>query len=154
MKTYTFNANECNNTSNFINSFFRATTDYSAMLDDIITDDIVKKNSYLFGATTSVNITNNHADSFNPKEFAKAVEFLANYNTPKNNKKLNIIIGETYFLMDGTPIIFYDDEIQIGFDTFKYSDFALSSLIENLKPSTKKIIIDIYTKTNTINIKL
>ncbi|QOR57616.1 hypothetical protein [uncultured phage cr130_1] len=154
MKTYTFNANECNNTSNSINSFFRTTTDYSAMLDDIITADIVKKNSYLFGASTSVNITNSHNDSFNPKEFAKAVEFLANYKEPKNNKKLNIIIGETYFLMDGTPIIFYDDEIQIGFDTFKYSDFALSSLIENLKPSTKKIIIDIYTKTNTINIKL
>ena len=154
MKTYTFNANECNNTSNSINSFFRTTTDYSAMLDDIITADIVKKNSYLLGASTSVNITNSNNDSFNPKEFAKAVEFLANYNKPKNNKKLNIIIGETYFLMDGTPIIFYDDEIQIGFYTFKYSDFALSSLIENLKPSTKKIIIDIYTKTNTINIKL
>ena len=30
----------------------------------------------------------------------------------------------------------------------------MSSLIEKLKPSTKKIIIDIYTKTNTINIKL
>lgn len=154
MKTYTFNANECNNTNNFINSFFRTTTDYSAILDDIITDDIVKKNSYLFGASTSVNITNSNNNSFDPKEFAKAVEFLANYNKPKNNKKLNIIIGETYFLMDGTPIIFYDDEIQIGFDTFKYSDFAMSSLIENLKPSTKKIIIDIYTKTNTINIKL
>lgn len=154
MKTYTFNANECNNTSNFINSFFRTTTDYSAILDDIIADDIVKKNSYLFGASTNVNITNSNNNSFDPKEFAKAVEFLANYNKPKNNKKLNIIIGETYFLMDGTPIIFYDDEIQIGFDTFKYSDFALSSLIENLKPSTKKIIIDIYAKTNTINIKL
>ena len=154
MKTYTFNANECNNTNNFINSFFRTTTDYSAILDDIIADDIVKKNSYLFSASTNVNITNSNNNSFDPKEFAKAVEFLANYNKPKNNKKLNIIIGETYFLMDGTPIIFYDDEIQIGFDTFKYSDFALSSLIENLKPSTKKIIIDIYTKTNTINIKL
>lgn len=154
MKTYTFNANECNNTNNFINSFFHTTTDYSAILDDIIADDIVKKNSYLFDASTSVNITNNSNNSFDPKEFAKAVEFLANYNKPKNNKKLNIIIGETYFLMDGTPIIFYDDEIQIGFDTFKYSDFAMSSLIENLKPSTKKIIIDIYTKTNTINIKL
>ena len=154
MKTYTFNTKECNNTSSFINSFFRTPTDFSAILDDIIADDIVKKNSYLFGAPINVNIINSNNNSFDPKEFAKAVEFLANYNKPKNNKKLNIIIGETYFLMDGTPIIFYDDEIQIGFDTFKYSDFALSSLIENLKPSTKKIIIDIYTKTNTINIKL
>ena len=118
MKTYTFNANECNNTNNFINSFFRTTTDYSAILDDIIADDIVKKNSYLFGASTSVNITNNSNDSFDPKEFAKAVEFLANYNKPKNNKKLNIIIGETYFLMDGTPNIIYDDEIQICFYTY------------------------------------
>ena len=85
-------------------------------------------------------------------EFAKAAAYLASYKKPNN--KLNIVIGKTYLLTDGTPIIFYDDEIQIGFDTFKYSDFAMSSFLENIKPSTKKIIIDIYTNSNAVNINI
>ena len=64
------------------------------------------------------------------------------------------MIGKTYYLMNGTPIIFYDDEIQIGFDLFKYEDFDSDYFIRNLDTSTKKIIIDIYTNANNLKINI
>lgn len=146
MKTYTFNANDIN-TSSFLGNTH---TNYSEMLNNIIINDVIKKNSYLFGNRINVNCSSSLKD--NATEFAKAAAYLASYKKPNN--KLNIVIGKTYFLTDDTPIIFYDDEIQIGFDTFKYSDFAMSSFLENIKPSTKKIIIDIYTNSNAININI
>lgn len=146
MKTYTFNANDINNSSFLGNTH----TNYSEMLNNIIINDVIKKNSYLFGNHINVNSSSSLKD--NATEFAKAAAYLASYKKPNN--KLNIVIGKTYFLTDDTPIIFYDDEIQIGFDTFKYSDFAMSSFLENIKPSTKKIIIDIYTNSNAVNINI
>lgn len=149
MKTYTFNTNELNNT-------FCSTTNYSKILDDLITTDVIKKNSYLFGKPKTIHVVDNSIlkEDTNYK-FIDAVKFLANYKKPKKNK-LNFIIGMTYFLVDGTPIIFYDDEIQIGFDLFKYEDFNSDSFICNLDTTTKKTIIDIYTNANNlkINIKL
>ena len=60
-----------------------------------------------------------------------------------------------YTLSDGTPIIFYDDEIQIGFDTYKYSNFNNISFLNSLTPKTKNTIINIYIKGNAnININL
>ena len=50
-----------------------------------------------------------------------------------------------YTLTDGTPIVFYDDEIQIGFDSYKYSDFSDFSFLSGLSANTKKTIINIYT---------
>lgn len=154
MKTYTFNTNEFKNNNNIIIDTFRteAHYDYSKMLDDIIAADVIKKNTYLFDTTPSINISSNLKDE--TTEFIKAAKFLATYKEPKKENKLKFIIGKTYKLIDGTPIIFYDDEIQIGFDVFKYSDFAMSTFLEHLKPSTKKIIIDIYTKSNNININI
>lgn len=148
MNTYNFNTNELNT--------FRNTTDYSKMLNDIIVDDVIKKNDYLFKALNPTScIKTSSILKDDTAEFIKAANFLANYKKTKKNK-LNFIIGKTYFLMDGTPIIFYDDEIQIGFDLFKYEDFDSSTFIQNLDTSTKKIIIDIYTNTDNlkINIKL
>lgn len=149
MKTYTFN------TSELTNSFSNNITDYSKILDDIITSDVIKKNDYLFAEPkTTLNVSSSilKDDTY---EFIKAANFLANYKKPKKNK-LNFIIGKTYFLIDGTPIIFYDDEIQIGFDLFKYEDFNSNSFICNLDTTTKKTIIDIYTNADNlkINIKL
>lgn len=149
MKTYTFN------TSELTNSFSNNITNYSKILDDIIVSDVIKKNDYLFTepkTTLNVNSSILKDDTY---EFIKAANFLANYKKPKKNK-LNFIIGKTYFLIDGTPIIFYDDEIQIGFDLFKYEDFNSNSFICNLDTTTKKTIIDIYTNADNlkINIKL
>ena len=60
-----------------------------------------------------------------------------------------------YTLSDGTPIVFYDDEIQIGFDTYKYNDFLNFSFLDGITDNTKKIIINIYTTgAADININL
>ena len=50
-----------------------------------------------------------------------------------------------YKLVDGTPIIFYDDEIQIGFDTYKYKSFSDNLFLNNLTTTTKNVIINIFT---------
>ena len=152
MKTYTFTTSNINNSKNFIDEIIgkSKSTNYSKILDDIIYDNVIKKNSYLFtGMKKSRYIGNVDPD------FLKAANFLANYKEPKN-KLYDFIIGRTYYLSDNTPIIFYDDEIQIGFDVFKYSDFGSIDFINAITPSAKKTIIDIYAnaKNLTININL
>ena len=152
MKTYTFTTSNINNSKNFIDEIIgkSKSTNYSKILDDIIYDNVIKKNSYLFtGMKKSRYIGNVDSD------FLKAAEFLANYKEPKN-KLYDFIIGRTYYLSDNTPIIFYDDEIQIGFDVFKYSDFTSTDFISTIAPKMKNTIIDIYTNARnlTININL
>ena len=150
MKTYTFTTGTTITSNNFIDEIIGKSqrTDYSKILDGIIYDNVIKKNKYLFTKNTCNSLTGDLGDFF------KAASFLANYKEPKT--KHNFIIGRTYYLNDNTPIIFYDDEIQIGFDVFKYSDFASIDFINTIAPKTKKTIIDIYTNANdlTININL
>lgn len=156
-KTYNFTTkkNNSNNTI-FLNSGSNA--DYSAMLNDIIATDIIKKNSYLFDTSKTSNadlfmslIGNNKPIIINSSplkaddDFIKAAKFLANYKKYKKSYNLPFIFGKMYKLTDGTPIVFYDDEIQIGFDTFKYSNFSNLSFLNNLTGTTKDIIINIYT---------
>lgn len=147
MKTYNFKTNEFNSNNN---QFF-TDTDYSEILNAIIADDVIKKNDYLFNSNTTKSYNSSLSTDLN--DLLKAANYLANYKQPSNKK---FVYGKTYYLIDGTPIIFYDDEIQIGFDVFKYDDFGIDAFINNLKPSTKKLIIDIYTNANNIkvNIKL
>ena len=153
MKTYTFTKSDFNNSKkSFIDEIIgkSKSTNYSKIIDDIICADVIKKNQYLF---TKPTVCNSYAEDIT-SDFLKAANFLANYKEPKN--KLHFIIGRTYYLSDNTPIIFYDDEIQIGFDVFKYSDFGSIDFINAITPSAKKTIIDIYTnaKNLTININL
>lgn len=141
-KTYKFYAGN-NKNNNIINN---GSTNYSSILDDIIVSDVIKKNSYLF------NSYNDYLDDLltskplkdDNLEFIKATKFLANYK--KNYYKLpkKYIYGKMYTLSDGTPVVFYDDEIQIGFDTYKYTDFGDTILLNMLPSKTKKIIINIY----------
>lgn len=141
-KTYKFYAGN-NKNNNIINN---GSTNYSSILDDIIVSDVIKKNSYLF------NSYNDYLDDLltskplkdDNLEFIKAAKFLANYK--KNYYKLpkKYIYGKMYTLSDGTPVVFYDDEIQIGFDTYKYTDFGDTILLNMLPSKTKKIIINIY----------
>lgn len=141
-KTYKFYTGNKNN-NNIINN---GSTNYSSILDDIIVSDVIKKNSYLF------NSYNDYLDDLltskplkdDNLEFIKAAKFLANYK--KNYYKLpkKYIYGKMYTLSDGTPIVFYDDEIQIGFDTYKYTDFGDTILLNTLPSKTKKTIINIY----------
>lgn len=141
-KTYKFYTGN-NKNNNIINN---GSTNYSSILDDIIVSDVIKKNSYLF------NSYNDYLDDLltskplkdDNLEFIKATKFLANYK--KNYYKLpkKYIYGKMYTLSDGTPVVFYDDEIQIGFDTYKYTDFGDTILLNTLPSKMKKIIINIY----------
>lgn len=159
--TKTFNFYTKNNSTKN-NEFFLDNTNYSSVLDNIITTDVINKNKYLFDYD-SADIFTSHTSNAPiiltsstlkaGNDFTKAATFLANYNKYKKSYNLPYIIGKMYTLSDGTPIIFYDDEIQIGFDTFKYSKFNDFSFLNNLTAKTKKTIINIYIfGTNDINI--
>ena len=162
-KTFNFGKSIINN-STYGTFHTNNSTNYSKIIDDIILADIVKKNSYLF---KSKNIKENDANTFlndigmNTKsyiiddDFTKAVKFLANYKKYNKTYNLPYTLGKMYTLSDGTPIVFYDDEIQIGFDTYSYSDFTSFNFLNGLNKNTKKIIINIYTNgAKNININL
>lgn len=165
--TKTFNFYTKNNSNN--DSIFLDTkpTNYSTILDDIITTDIINKNKYLFNYNKKANddlidaligndpiiLTSSALKASD--EFTKAATFLANYKKYKKTYNLPYTLGKMYTLSDGTPIIFYDDEIQIGFDTFKYSKFNDILFLNSLKTNAKNTIINIYTNgINNININL
>lgn len=155
-KTYNFK------TKNNINTFRTNNTNYSKILDNIILSNVIKKNDYLFTDSTCDYIYDSMFDdkksiiiSSNLKSdaFTKATKFLANYKKYKNIYKTPFIFGKMYTLNDGTPIVFYDDEIQIGFDTYSYDSFNNISFLNKLTDTTKNIIINIYT-TSTTNIDI
>ena len=151
-KTFTFSSKKNNNNTGtfFLNN---NTTNYSKTLDDIITADLIKKNDYLFETntpifTSSIDTTPiiiNGSKLKADDTFIKATKFLANYKNYKKTYKIPYILGKMYELSDGTPIIFYDDEIQIGFDTYKYSDFGNYTFLNGLTNTKKNMIINIFT---------
>ena len=154
IKTYKFTTKKNNNTTFIPFNTISYEPNYSEIIDNIILADIKKKNSYLFtsDSTTYIPLSSSYLKA--DDKFIKAANFLANY---KKNKKIYKTIpyelGKMYTLSDGTPIVFYDDEIQIGFDTFKYSDFSDLSFLNGISDNTKKIIINIYT-TGAANINI
>ena len=159
IKTYKFTTKKNNNTTFIPFNNISYEPNYSEIIDNIILSDIKKKNSYLFNidnsdSTTYIPLSSSYLKA--DDKFIKAANFLANY---KKNKKIYktipYILGKMYTLSDGTPIVFYDDEIQIGFDTYKYSDFSDLSFLNGITDNTKKIIINIYTTgADNININL
>ena len=150
IKTYKFTTKKNNNTTFIPFNTISYEPNYSEIIDNIILGDIKKKNDYLFGSTSTTYIPLSSSYLKVDDKFIKAANFLANY---KKNKKIYKTIpyelGKMYTLSDGTPIVFYDDEIQIGFDTFKYSDFSDLSFLNGISDNTKKAIINI-----SINISL
>lgn len=151
-KTYSFaSANNSNkNTTFFLNN--NTSEDYSKILDDIIAANIIKKNSYLFDTydTTYSSTTGTKPIIIggylkDDDEFAKATKFLANYNTYKKTYNIPIVYGKMYTLSDGTPIVFSEDEIQIGFDVYRYSDFSNNIFLKTIEPAKKDLIINIFT---------
>lgn len=155
MKNFTFK------TDNNINTFsFPESTNYSKILDDFIANNIKENNKYLTDAIIKhdlgINIDTIVTDSSLLKsnnKFAKAANFLANY-AKFNKRSIPFKFGKVYKLANGTPIIFYDDEIQIGFDLYSYADFANFNFINLLSEDTKKTIIEIYANGCKIKIKL
>lgn len=158
-KTYIFNGSKKNN-----KNYNNGSSNYSKILDDIILSDVIKKNNYLIDDDYIIKKSTSTPKSIiddiitikplkDSDEFAKAAKFLANYKNYNKSVK-SYIIGKMYTLSDGTPIVFYDDEVQIGFDCYSYSDFCNSYFINSLPNATKNIIINIYGAANVkINIR-
>ena len=146
----TFDIKFNNNTTNTNNGNI-----YSKMLDDIILDSVMKNNSYLFKdkKQKEADLIDAMFDSIgntyickplkDDNSFVKACKILANYGKKKTK---GIVLGKVYRLSDGTPIIFYNDEIQIGTDLYDYANFDDINFISALEPEKKKIIIEINIK--------
>lgn len=141
MKRYTFALN-----NNFRNDTTTIKdTNWSKILDNLIADNLKSNNKYINTHSACINcpLRNSSACSSNLKDndFIKAALFLANYKKNRNNIKCEI--GKTYRI-GSTPIIFYDDEIQIGFDIFSYDDLRKKYIIDTFGEDTRKAIINIY----------
>lgn len=162
MKKTTFNIN------NKSNNTFR--TNNTKSLDDLILAGVIKNNKYLFDTTPRIktstirinNIAGGYIDDLyraavsdkhntigfggiydsilKDNKFINAAKFLANY---KSNKTHKYALNTLYYTNDGTPVTFYDDEIQIGYDIYKYDRFGDIDFLNELTPSVKKIIINI-----------
>ena len=148
MKTTVFTINNNNNNN----------ANYSKILDNIILDTMMKNNSYLFEDTEKktndaiidamfdvIDTTYIFDKHLKGDKFAKACQFLANYGK-KKTFDIPYQLNKLYRLADGTAIIFYDDEVQIGTDIYKYSDFNDINFINGLTPEKKKVIININIK--------
>lgn len=126
---------------------------YSQILDDIILSTVKKNNSYLFNTKKKdddlIDAMFNELDHTyiykRDSLFAEACKILANYGKKKSILK-GIKLGKIYRLDNGLPIIFYNDEIQIGTDIYSYSDFNDYNFISSLSPEIKKTIININIK--------
>lgn len=126
---------------------------YSKILDDIILSTVKKNNSYLFNTKKKdddlIDAMFNELDHTyiykRDSLFAEACKILANYGKKKSIMK-GIKLGKIYRLENGLPIIFYNDEIQIGTDIYSYSDFNDYNFISSLSPEVKKTIININIK--------
>lgn len=148
-KTFKFKTGNTNNNSLFLTK----NKNYSEILDDIIAADVTKKNDYLFNFNT-VDITDyidnspiiiNGSKLKDNTKFINATKFLAGYKTYKKSYALPFILGKMYELNNGTRIVFYDDEIQIDADVYKYEDFSNLNFLNTLSAKKKDIIINIYT---------
>lgn len=126
---------------------------YSQILDDIILSTVKKNNSYLFNTKKKdddlIDAMFKELDHTyiykRDSLFAEACKILANYGKKKSIMK-DIKLGKIYRLENGLPIIFYNDEIQIGTDIYSYSDFNDYDFISSLSPEIKKTIININIK--------
>lgn len=169
MNKYTFKLSETNKSNNTISNNNYDKNYYSKVLDNLIHADIIEKNPYLvdygYSSDTTGDVYLDKIIGLDKKntikingylkdatDFANAANFLANYNKTKAIK-LPYEYGKTYTLTDGTPIIFFDDSIQIGFDLYYYNDFNKPFFLENLTPSIKKTICTIYVNGLKITIK-
>lgn len=164
MKNYTFKIN--NNNNNIYNKSNE--TNWSKIIDDLILSNIKdsspnlksildsrKEKNFIESMITDSNSKLRILDCDNCCNINCPLYKAANYiNTYKKNTTFPYILGKTYKLSNGTPIIFYDDEIQIGFDTYSYDLFSDFSFIDSLADDIKKTIITIYANGNKITIKL
>ena len=155
MKTFNYTKTSFTPANNISYNFRSNNTDYSKMLDDLIYADIADKNAYLF-ATTPKTKSDIYLDKiidsnkYKTTDLTSAIKLIT--TNGKLNKNLPYTIGETYYTDDGTPIIFYEDSIQIGFDLYYFYELNKPIFIKNITPKAKKKILDIYINGLKISI--
>lgn len=145
---YTFSLKNNNKTNNTNSCFFCGACPKSTKtLDDYINDDIMAKNSWLYGDTNKkiikINIDNptcmsNIYSYFNGFKFGNTCPY-------KEDK--------IYYLADGTPFYFTKDYITIGFNTYYFYEFGNPIFISGLTKKMKKTIATIYIDGLKITIK-
>lgn len=153
MKTYTFDTNNTTNTIKF-NCPFCNTTDYNTLYNDIITAGI-KKNPYFGDFKTTTYTTTKPAFLY-----TKKYEPSSNYSITFN-EFINLIDegiskykeGSKYYL-GNTPILLFEDSIQIGDDLYFYSQYSKYEIFDKLNNlfNNKKTTI-IYIDGIKITIK-
>lgn len=150
MKKYTFtlksNNNNINNTSScfFCNAYPKSTK----TLDDYINDDIMVKNSWLYGYNTNKNTIKINID--NPTCMSNIYSY---FNGFKFSNDCPYIEDKIYYLADGTPFYFTKDYITIGFNTYYFYEFGNPIFINGLTKKMKKTIATIYIDGLKITIK-
>lgn len=149
MKKYTFtlksNNNNINNTSScfFCNAYPKSTK----TLDDYINDDIMAKNSWLYGDTNKKTIKINID---NPTCMSNIYSY---FNGFKFSNDCPYKEDKIYYLADGTPFYFTKDYITIGFNTYYFYEFGNPIFIGGLTKKMKKTIATIYIDGLKITIK-
>lgn len=158
MKHYTIKIND--NKKNNTGFNFRNIKNASKDLDDLILTNMIKMNPYLKGTKSDPTldamfieasmskddhiIISNRDNSYLLKdnfdtEFIKAANFLSQYNPT----------GKRYYtLFDGTPIEFFEDEIQIGYDLIPLYKLSTPKYYNTFTPETKNLIINIFISIN------
>lgn len=149
MEKYTFtikNNNKTNNTNScfFCNTFAKSTK----TLDDYINDDIMAKNSWLYGNNTEKDTIKIKID--NPIHMSNVYSY---FNGFKFGNTCPYIEDKIYYLADGTPFYFTKDYITIGFNTYYFYEFGNPIFISGLTKKMKKTIATIYIDGLKITIK-
>ena len=154
MKLYTFNITSTNNSKKTF-SFPKKTyaTDYSKVLDNLILDNLTKTNEYLTKTAAEKAVEEVFKTTYVKYNISDYAKYLTNFIKLKN--KFHYKLGKKYITNNGTIIVFYDDEIQIGTDLYSYEELSDTLFLNNLEQPKKKIIIDIFApgKNISINIK-
>ena len=159
MKHYTVKFNNTKNNSNFsFRNLFRRNS--SKTLDDIILSNVVKMNPYLkktyssdplldamfedAGLDTTDNIivipnrTRYLLKDDIDLDFITAANFLSSYTPEK----------KYYTLFDNTPVVFFEDEIQIGSTLIPLYKLSDSRYYRTFDRKTKNIIINLFITIN------
>ena len=150
MTKYTFSLKNNNNTSTFFTPKTKS-TDYSKILDDLILDDLIKKNPWLNTSYSSANEPTTIKIKFKDDNdlYSNVCKFFAD----KDYLKKTFIKDKIYYLADGTPFYLTDDYITIGFNTYYFYEFGNPIFINGLTDSFKKTIATIYIDGLKIIIK-
>lgn len=154
MKTYIYSNTNNNNTSNNkIGTQFLGKPDYSKILNSIIASHIKETNPYLkkCGGNTTPTVViskkiNNPLKSISP--------YIGIIDSAFSSKSFPIKVDYGKSIeINGHTITFFEDEIQIDFDFYPIENFFNSDIFENISPTSKKTIINIYGKGD-ININV